>query len=250
MTASKASHSPDQHPSDGVLLALHDGESGGTLDVHRVHVGQCADCQLRLKAIRNHSTTVRRALAAIVVPPLDTDAVRRQLAATHAAVVVPLWRRPATLAASVLIVVTAVTAAASPLRHWVVEHLSGSTTRAVVPRRSSASAESQRPVSGSTVSFAAVGSEFIVRLDSLPAAGELTVERATTDKISARVSAGIGTGGDAMVVLPGELLLRNTASSRASYTLSLPRDIARLRVIVAGRAVFDGSPPKEVKLTR
>jgi hypothetical protein len=26
-------------------------------------------------------------------------------------------------------------------------------------------------------------------------------------------------------------------------------DVAHLRIIVAGRVVFDGSPPKEVKLT-
>jgi hypothetical protein len=250
VTASNASHSPDRHPSDGVLLALHDGESGGTLDADRVHVDHCADCQTRLAAIQNNSATVRQALAAIVVPPLDTDAVRRQLAATHATRVVPLWRWPATLAASVLIVATAMTAAAGPLRHWIAEHMSRSNGRATVVRPSSTSVESQRPVSGSTVSFAVVGSEFLVRLDSLPAAGELTIERVTTDKISARVSAGVGTGGDAMVVLPGELLLRNTASSRASYTLALPHEVVRLRVIVAGRAVFDGSPPKEVKLTR
>ena len=83
----------------------------------------------------------------------------------------------------------------------------------------------------------------------MPAAGNLNIERATTDKISARPTAGVGTGGDTMVVLQGELRLRNTASSRASYTLVLPVDVAHLRVIVAGRVVFDGSPPKEVKLT-
>jgi hypothetical protein len=97
--------------------------------------------------------------------------------------------------------------------------------------------------------FAVVGSGLVVRLDSIPAAGELTIEPAKTDKISARVSAGVGTGGDTMVVVPGELRLRNNTASRANYTLALPGDVARLRVIVAGRVVFNGSPPRVVRLT-
>jgi hypothetical protein len=90
----------------------------------------------------------------------------------------------------------------------------------------------------------------VVRLDSMPGAGALTIEPAKTDKISARVSAGFGTGGDTMVVFPGELRMRNTTASRASYALALPTEVQRLRVIVAGRDVFHGSPPTKVKLTR
>jgi hypothetical protein len=97
--------------------------------------------------------------------------------------------------------------------------------------------------------FAASGPEFTLRLDSLPRAGALTIERATANEISAPVTSGAGTGGDAMVVLPGELRLRNASSSRASYTLALPRAVIRLRVVVAGRVVFDGPPTSRVKLT-
>jgi len=249
VTASKASHSPDPHPSDGVLLALHNGESGGTLDAERAHVDHCADCQTRLAAIQNDSASVRRAQPAIVVPPLDADAVRRQLGATPAARVIPLWRRRAIMAASVLIVASAMTAAAGPLRHWIVQRASRPNGPAADARPSNTSVESKRPVSGPTLSFAVVRPEFVVRLDSMPAAGELTIQPATTEKISAQVSAGFGSGGDTMVVLPGELVLRNTTSSRASYTLALPTDVMRLRVIVAGRVVFNGSPPNKVKLT-
>jgi len=249
VTASKASRSPDRHPSDGVLLALHDGESGGALDAERAHVDQCAACQTRLAAIQNNSVSVRRALAAIVVPPVDTNAVRRQLIAAHAARVSPLWRRRAIMAASVLVVASAMTAAAGPLRRWIVQRVSGPNGPGSVVQPSNTPVESKRPVSGPTVAFAVARPEFVVRLDSMPAAGELIIQPATTDKITARVSDGFGTGGDTMVVLPGELVLRNTASSRASYTLALPTDVVRLRVIVAGRVVFNGSPPNKVKLT-
>ena len=246
MTASKVSHSPDPHPSDGVLLALHDGESGGTLDAERAHVDQCADCQARLAAIQNNSASVRQAPAPSVVSPRDRNSIRRQPKAAPPARVIPLWRRRAIMAASTLIVATAMTAAAGPLRRWIAQRMSlARTTPAAAVRPSNTTVESQRPVSGPTLSFAVAGSELVVRLDSMPGAGALTIEPAKTDKISARVSAGFGTGGDTMVVLPGELRMRNTTASRASYALALPTEVVRLRVIVAGRVLFHGSPPTE-----
>jgi hypothetical protein len=151
------------------------------------------------------------------------------------------------MAAAAFFVAAAMTAAAGPLRRLIAEHMSPPSGPVAVVRPSKTAVVSQRPASGSTVSFAVVGSGLVVRLDSLPAAGKLNIERSANDKISARPTA--GTGGDAMVVLPGELQLRNTASSRASYTLVLPMDVAHLRVIIAGRVVFDGSPPKQVNLT-
>jgi len=154
------------------------------------------------------------------------------------------------MGAAVLIVATAMTAAAGPLRRWIVRHVSGPNAAPAVVRTSNGSDESERPLSGPTLSFAVMGPEFVVRVDSMPVAGELTIEPAATDKITARVSAGFGTGGDTIVVLPGEMRLRNTAYSRASYALALPTEVLRLRVIVAGRVVFQGSPPTKVKLTR
>ena len=89
-----------------------------------------------------------------------------------------------------------------------------------------------------------------MRLDSLPAAGVLIIGRTTGASFSVHVTAGAGTGGDEMVVLPGELDVRNTSASRASYTVSLPQTVVRFRVVVAGRAVFEGSPPARVRLDR
>lgn len=235
------------HPSDGALLALQDGETSGTLDADRAHVQTCTTCQARLSEIANHAAIVRQSLSFITVPPLDADALRRRVAARRAASVVPLWRRPVSVAAAGLIVVAAA-AAASPLRHWIIAHTRVPEPKVVAPSES-APAESPKVLSGSTVSFAASGPEFTMRLDSLPRAGVLTIERTNADEISAQVTSGAGTGGDAMVVLPGELRLRNASSSRASYTLTLPRDVIRVRVIVAGRVLLDGPPISQLKLT-
>jgi len=103
------------------------------------------------------------------------------------------------MAASVLIVASAMTAAAGPLRHWIVQRASRPNGPAAVARPSNTSVESKRPVSGPTLSFAVVRPEFVVRLDSMPAAGELIIQPATTDKITARVSDGFGTGGSETV---------------------------------------------------
>jgi hypothetical protein len=101
---------------------------------------------------------------------------------------------------------------------------------------------------GQTVSFAATSPDFTVRFDSLPRVGLLTVIGTAAPEISARVVSGAGTGGDAMVVLPGELRVQNTTSSLASYELRLPGIVTRLRVVVAGRVVFDGAAPTVVRL--
>ena len=98
------------------------------------------------------------------------------------------------------------------------------------------------------MSFAATDSTFTVRFDSVPAAGTMRANRTTGDQISARVATGAGTGGDAMVVLPGELRVRNASAARASYELELPALVTRLRVIIAEQVVFDGAPPAVIRL--
>lgn len=89
-----------------------------------------------------------------------------------------------------------------------------------------------------------------MRLDVTPAMGSLAIERTTADQISVQVASGAGTGGDDMVVLPSELRVRNTTSSRTGYRMSVSSSVTRVVVIVAGQTVFDGAPPADVKLAR
>ena len=243
---------PSAHPSDGVLLALHDDERDETLraelDAGRAHVEQCEECRLRVNAIAARSTRVRQALATIPIPSTSEDVFRRRVAASVDRPV-PVWRRPAWLAAAAVIVLAGA-AAASPIREWIRRHIGQSridVPPAALPVRPE-SAPTNR--AGATVSFAPVGPAFTLRLDSLPAAGSLSATATTAATISARVATGAGTGGDEMVVLPGEIRVRNGSSARASYELSLPGVVTRLRVIVAGRTVFDGSPPVVLRLDR
>lgn len=259
MTTSPSDHSTDQHPSDGVLLALHDKERDdmfdeardAKLEFGRRHVEECDDCRARLAEIAAHSTHVREALASIPVPSIAADAFRHRLAQASARYAIPRWRRPAWQAAAAVLVVAGVAAAAAtgPIRAW----LRHRAERTAPEQRSPTLARPATPPesldrSGATVSFAAVGPEFTVRFDSLPDAGVLSVDRATAADITARVVSGAGTGGDAMMVLPGELRVRNSTGSRASYAVSVPGVVTRLRVVVAGRTVFDGAPRGVVQL--
>lgn len=248
MTTPDAGWSPDRHADDGVLLALHDGERGSELDALRRHLEQCPVCQARLATIAGHAKHVHESLASLSAPPLDTDAFRRRLTARRTRRRVPLWRRTTVRAAAAVIVI-AMAASASPARHWIQLHVLRS-AEPVVVRSAAAPTAERRNQSGATVSFPTSGEEFTVRLDSLPAAGVLVLGRAAGDELSARVASGAGTGGDVMVVLPGELRFRNTTSSRASYSVLAPRTVTRLRVVVAGQVVFEGAPPAQVSLAR
>jgi hypothetical protein len=251
MTASAFNHSAEQHATDGELLALHDEEGGARLDGRRRHVEQCAECRARLAVMANDAHRVREAIALIPIPPLDSNALRVRIAAAGATKAIPGWRRPMVQAAAALVVVT-VAAAASPARHWLLERFGGGrvAARTVLSRSPNEPAAPPRPISGATVAFFAPGPSFTMRLDVSPVAGSLVPERTTADQISVQVASGAGTGGDSMVVLPRELRVHNTASSRATYRMAIPSGIARVTIIVAGRIVFDGSAPAEVRLTR
>ena len=91
---------------------------------------------------------------------------------------------------------------------------------------------------------------FTLRLDSVPAAGVLVVETTSDDKITASVVSGAATGGDAFVVLPAELRIRNAAQARASYRIALPRSVTQFRAVVAGSVVYEGGAPASITLSR
>lgn len=238
---------PGAHPGDGILLALHDGEPGSEVGAIRGHVERCAECRARLTAIAESSDRVGAALASIDVPRVSQDEFRRRLTQPRRRGAVPVWRRPGWRVAAAFIVLAGA-AAASPIRRWFGER--GDTPRTApdsIPRPIALPVQSAESV-GASVSFAATDTAFTVRFDSLPEAGTLTARRSSDANITARIVSGAGTGGDALVVLPGELRVRNAASSRASYGITLPDTVTRLRVIVGRRSIFDGTPPVELQL--
>ena len=247
-----ASPARSPHLSDGVLLALHDRERDDDrhveLDGSRAHLADCETCRARAAEIAEYSARTHESLSAILVPSVSEESFRRHLTArTRPA---PVSRRP-TLAAAAAVIVLAAAAAASPVRDWLRRRIEQPRveTRPAAPAVVAEPAPSPER-GGATISFAPTGATFTLRFDSLPEAGSLRVITTPATAISARVAGGAGTGGDEMVVLPGEIRVRNAGTARASYELSLPASVTRLRVIVAGVTAFDGTPPVVVRLDR
>lgn len=251
MTIPRPAVATDSHPNDGVLLALIDGEHRAELGAANEHITGCDVCRKRMAEMDADSRRVREALASIPIPAGSEAMLRGRIARVKSPRVVPVWRRPAWQAAAAGVVLVGV-AAASPVRHWLLQlfephqtEIRSEPAKAPVP-----SAQPTPPLvnRGAIVSFAPSGPDFTVRFDSLPAAGVLTAERTTAPEISAR--AVNGESADPLVVLPGVLRVRNAAASRTSYVVSLPARIGRLRVIIAGDTVFDAAPPATVRLDR
>lgn len=234
------------HADEGVLLAIHDGEQDAALDAHRAHVETCAHCQTRLSELAGYAKRVREALTALPVRPAASAPPPRT--STRYVRVTTWWRRPAyALAATIVIAVIAV---AGPIRRWVAQRFAEPDVSHPRGASSTPTTPVPRDLTGSTVTFSPSGPEFVVRFDVRPSVGVLKLERTEAAVISVRITSGAGTGGDAMIVLPQELRVRNLATSRAAYTLSVPPSVVRVRVIVAGSSVFDGSGPAEVRLVR
>jgi len=248
VTTTAAGQTQGRHLTDGVLLALHDGESDDALEASHEHLARCTECRSRLDETAWRASAVRRSLESITVVALNENEFLRRVGATRSNRARPVWRRSAWQAAAAVIVVVAA-AAASPIRAWIARQHEPSRAKVVTAsplrRVDSARTESR---SGTTVSFAPSGPSFTLRFDSLPAAGLLTIGGTASTAVSARVVSGAGTGGDDVVVLPGELRVRNSASSRATYSVSVPAAVTRVRVLVGGRSIFDGAPPAVVRL--
>lgn len=245
-TASHDASTP--HVTDGELIALLDDERGAVVEIGQRHLDECEACRARLNVLASQSSQVHSALSTILIPSVSEETFRRRIAAgTRRAV--PLWRRPAWQAAAAGVILAAAAAAASPVRNWIRRRVEPVPVVRPVSPPPAVTTESQAANrSGASVSFAPAGPTFSVRFDSVPSDGMMDVERTEDVNITARVVNGAGTGGDAMVVLPGELRVRNTTGSRASYRLSLPLTVTRFRAIVGGRIAFDGAAPAAVRL--
>jgi hypothetical protein len=249
MTTAVLDHLMTPHLSDGVILALTDGERGADFHDAERHLEQCDVCSSRRLVLASYSHRVRESLAAIPRVSVSVDEFRRGIA-VRARRATPVWRRPAWQAAAVVMILAGA-AVASPVRSWIqalIAHRAGSTAQS--PQSTGGAATQPRQQREASISFAPAGPTFIVRFDSMPLEGLLSADTTSETEITARLISVPGTTEDAFVVLPGELRVRNRGSSRASYGLSLPPLIRRFRVTVAGQRVFDGPPPAVVPLRR
>jgi anti-sigma factor RsiW len=223
---------PDaSHPSDGLLVALIDGETQSDAAIDR-HVAQCHTCASRVAQLRQLDSRVSAAVTRIAIPTFDAAAMRTRLAQANAKRPRPVvgWMpRAARIAAAIVLVAGA--AWASPAREWVVRRLAPVEPSSDAPKAARPAAPAPA-VAGMVVRFAPVGDELVVRLAARPDDGMLEVQAASGDQVSARITR--GGANEEMLVLPGELRILNSAQSTADYRVSVPSGVARVRIVVAG----------------
>lgn len=214
------------HPADGALMRLLDGE-GTALERAELetHVETCERCRQRKDTLVLLSRELSEALTRSDLPTRAFARMRR------GRIPPALWHWWPAAAAIVLLV--GGTAVAAPIRTWMVARWTG--LRELV-RHPGGNPQAQIPVRDQSpagmVSFALDADMLTVRVATRQAEGLLVFEKSRAQVASVTVR---GQGGrEAVVVLPDELRIANTATSRATYRVTLPERLKGVTVVVAG----------------
>jgi hypothetical protein len=227
-----------QHATDGDLVRVIDGETAADDAVLIAHVTDCAECSARLARLRAISDSIGELLRATDVAPVDPLRIRPPVDAVGVARLrrrrraVALWSRPALRAAAAILLLAGVAAASPAARRWIADGIGrlrgAAPTPPAQPRQPSRPAQA---ASGSRVWFAPPrGPELVVRFETRPASGTLALQGTEDDRASVQVVARASS--EALLVLPGEVRVRNSVTSVANYRLTLPSKVRRVRVHV------------------
>lgn len=231
--------SMERHSSDGELMGLLDGESDAGESAVSAHVDICAACSARLARFQQLVERLDRALAATEPPAVDRgrllpppDRLEQALRRARRRAV---WSHPG-LRAAAAIVLAAGVAAASPARAWILERVTGRRAEPSAGRTPGKTARAPTfpaPQSaGSIVWFAPGSNELIIRLDTRPRRGTLALVAGGDSRSSAQIVS--GARGEAFLVLPTELRIRNEPRSVADYEVTLAAAVRRVRVQLGG----------------
>ncbi|MFN2564073.1 MAG: hypothetical protein ABR499_03570 [Gemmatimonadaceae bacterium] len=243
--------SAERHRSDGELIGLLDGEAGiGAADV-AAHVDTCPVCSARLALLQQRAARLSAVLRLTEPPPADRTrllpAPDRLARAGDRARRRAIWWHPGLRAAAGILLVAGV-AAASPARGWILDRVTGrrnELTPSTPGATGSGPARAPEQSAGSIVSFTGSSDELLIRFDARPAAGSLAVVAGEEPRSSAQIVS--GGRGEAFLVLPSELRVRNAAGSVADYELTVAQAVRRVRVQLGGSntreiAIVDVTP--------
>jgi hypothetical protein len=217
--------SSSAHPADGDLRALLDGELSPALRVEvEQHTGSCAACRARLSALESASeeTAALLGLLPTAVPDLRIEAVVSRARALR-----PRWRWGAIAAALALVVATG---AGAPVGRPYIRALVAQ-LRAVVHPVSPA--PSPAPPGGQLGIAFIPGPQTDISFDAAQSSGAVHVSLADTAKLVIDPSAPV-----TYRVHPGGVIVHNRGSA-ASYEIVVPRGAVQVRILVAGRVVFE-----------
>jgi hypothetical protein len=217
--------SSSAHPADGDLRALLDSElpAARRVDVQQ-HAAACAACRARLAALEAASEEARALLDLLPAaqPDLRIDTIVRRARGTR-------LRWGAIAAALTLVVATA--AGATVGRPYVRALIAR--IQAVVRPASPPSAEPQAQAHGQAGIAFVPGPLVEIAFDAPQPTGTLHVSLADTTELVIDPTASV-----TYRVHPGGLIVHNRGSD-ASYAIVVPRDAPHVRILVAGRVLFE-----------
>jgi hypothetical protein len=228
------------HATDGELMRLLDGEKPSGDSPIDGHVTQCAECAARLARYRHRSAALADLLRATAPKPVDTARIRPPLDDISGARLrrqrrKPVWSHAGLRAAATIVVVAGVAAAAPPVREWLREQVQrwvGPAPATPVDSSPAAAPIERRTVAGPVVRFDVPSSELVVQLDSAQLAGTIEITSGNASRAEAQITTDLRD--EWLIVLPGELRIRNTGASRASYRLTVPASVRQVRLRTSG----------------
>lgn len=217
------------HPADGDLRALLDGElpAAQRLQVEQ-HTGACGVCRARLAALESASQETAALLN--LLPRAEPDLRIESIVARARR---PRLRRWGAIAAALALFIATVAGATvgRPYVRALVEQI-----RAVVRPAPAAPPPPQTPKPPSLGQLGVAvlpGPQTDISFDAPQSAGTLRVSLADTVKLVIDPTASV-----TYRVYPGGVIVHNRGSE-ASYEVLVPRQARHVRILVAGRVVFE-----------
>lgn len=216
------------HLDDVDLVRLIDQEgSRAERETWDAHLLECRLCRDSADELRRQSELVERWLAFADHEPAVTQAPGTGVEPSG-------WRRAAQgpwLKAAVFVLILAAPLAAFPgVRDWVADRVTGTGPAVTAAPRALADAEDGPPA---RIRFVPEPGTFAVALDAVQAGGTLTAGRATEGDEAVLEVVGPAPWPEP-VISSRSIRIGNSASSTASYTLRLPREVVSLTVTISG----------------
>jgi hypothetical protein len=232
-------HAVDEHLSDEDLVRILDGEADAAV---RAVVAACGACSARADLLRRRSIRLASLLGEADWPVPDAGpaiaaaAAAQARAARRRGLGARRWPGQAIAAGMVLLLVIGL--AVTPAGAWVVR-TAGQVWSALFSGAEPAAEEAPPPAdlpvaddAGRVVQFTPAGGELTLRFAASP--GMLVLHAGNDRRFSMAVD---GVETPDLLLLEDGVRIGNLAGDRAAYTVTVPVQTDRIRLVVSGRPV-------------
>lgn len=223
-------HGPSGTLDAGLLVRYLHGELDPSVERSvAVHLETCVACRSAVESLEHGMRKTSVALRTAAHDQPEANEWSAVLDSVHAAVGHRLRAKRVRIAAGwILALAGAASLASSPVRGWIAERLAtiaGDDSSAAIDRATT------RPGGTATVTFVPAGSHLEIVVDSIQAAGSLSVRFTDGDKVDIGVSGGAT---EHLTWSRDGIRIANVPLAAASYAVSVSHGVERVSVRVAG----------------